>query len=70
MKIESENSVRRPSFFVPSTGHQNYSDKSLKGIKKCYDDLKILSSHFFIQSINVKKFGLKFFTVKNLVRNM
>ena len=29
MKIEFENSIRRLSFFLPSTGHQNYLDKSL-----------------------------------------
>ena len=30
MKSEFENSIRRLGFFVPSTGHQNCFDKSLK----------------------------------------
>ena len=29
MKIELGNSIRKLSFFVPSTGHQNCLDKSL-----------------------------------------
>ena len=32
MKIEFENSIRRLSFLLPSTGHQNCLDKSMRFI--------------------------------------
>ena len=45
MKIEIENSIKRLRFFLPTTGHQNCLDKSLRLEKAVYLPLFVVANN-------------------------